>query len=104
MKVITQAQHFSADYKLAEYLKQKLSKLEHFFDRIIEANVFLKLENSGQVRDKISEINIKIPGTTLVAKEVGKTFESSIDKAVFRLKRQLLKHKEKSKARIASLK
>ncbi len=99
MKVITQAQHFSADRKLATYLELKLSKLEHFFDRIVAAEVFLKLENSGQVKEKVAEINLKIPGTKLVAKRVGKTFEKAIDQTVLSLKRQLIRHKEKSKIR-----
>jgi putative sigma-54 modulation protein len=74
---------------------RKLSKLDSFFDRIIDANVKLKLENSGQVRDKVAEVKIQVPGSTLFVSETNKTFEASIDSAADNLKRQLKKYKEK---------
>ncbi|MGK0390544.1 MAG: putative sigma-54 modulation protein [Maribacter sp.] len=96
MKIKTQAVKFSADNKLIEFIDLKLSKLEQFYDRIISAEVMLKLENSGQVRDKIAEVRINIPGTVLITKETEKTFEAAIDSSVDSLKRQLIKHKEKT--------
>lgn len=95
MKVQTQSVHFSADTKLIDFIDKKLSKLDQFFDRIISAHVTLKLENSGQVKDKIVEIRLNIPGTTLYVKEKNKTFEASVDGAVTSLKRQLQKFKER---------
>lgn len=96
MKVQTQAVHFTADEKLLAFIDKKLSKLDQFYDKIINAEVFLKLENSGQVKDKIAEVKLNIPGTSLITKESQKTFEASIDFAVDSLKRQLIKHKGKS--------
>ena len=94
MKVHTQSVHFSADAKLISFIEKKLNKLDQFFDRIVSANVTLKLENSGQVKDKVAEIRINIPGTILYAKETSKTFEASIDSSISSLKRQVLKYKE----------
>ena len=99
MKIKTQAVKFNADAKLIEFIDLKLSKLEQFYDRIISAEVMLKLENSGQVRDKIAEVKINIPGTVLFTKETDKTFEAAIDSSVGSLKRQLIKHKEKTSAK-----
>lgn len=99
MKVNTETVHFKADGELIEYLEKKVNKLEHFFDRIIDAQVMLKLENSGQVRDKIAEIILKVPGDTIISKESHKTFEASIDSACANLKRQLIKYKEKIRAK-----
>jgi putative sigma-54 modulation protein len=99
MKIKTQAVKFNADTKLIEFIDLKLSKLEQFYDRIVGAEVMLKLENSGQVRDKIAEVRINIPGTVLITKETGKTFEAAIDSSVDSLKRQLIKHKEKTAAK-----
>lgn len=99
MKIKTQAVKFSADSKLIEFVDHKLSKLEQFYDRIISAEVMLKLENSGQVRDKIAEVRINVPGTVLITKETEKTFEASIDASVDSLKRQLIKHKGKISAK-----
>lgn len=96
MRVQTEAIHFSADIRLLEAIEAKLAKLENFFDRIIEAKVILKLENSGQVRDKIAEIKLHLPNGIIFIKETSKSFEAAIDKALVALKRQLVKHKEKA--------
>ena len=95
MKINLTAVHFDADQKLIDYIEKKSSKLSQFFDRITDAQVFLKLENSGQVRDKIVEIKLMVPGDTLVATETSKTFEAATDAAVDNMKRQLSKHKER---------
>lgn len=95
MKLQISAVHFDADQKLLDYIEKKTMKLGQFFDRITDTQVFLKLENSGQVRDKIVEIKLMVPGGTLIAKETSKTFEAATDAAVDTMKRQLNKHKEK---------
>ena len=95
MRVQTEAIHFSADVKLLSAIEAKLAKLENFFDRIIEARVILKLENSGQIRDKIAEIKLHLPNGIIFIKETSKSFEAAIDKALVALKRQLIKYKEK---------
>lgn len=98
MRVYTESVQFKADQKLIEFIDQKLQKMEHYFDRIIEAHVVLKLENSGRVRDKIAEVRLNVPGDTLVVKQSSKTFEASIDNAVDSLKRLLIRHKEKTRS------
>jgi putative sigma-54 modulation protein len=97
MVVHTEAIQFKVDQKLIEYIERKLGKAEHFFDRIIQANVVLKLENSGQVRDKVAEVRLSVPGEVLIAKSTNRTFEASVEQAVASLKRQLIKYKERSK-------
>lgn len=95
MKVYTEAVQFKADQKLLDFIERKVGKMEHYFDRIIDARVILKLENSGQVKDKIAEVSLNVPGDTIFVKEIDKTFEASIDSAIDTLKRQLIKYKEK---------
>ena len=95
MKVNTESVQFKADKKLLDFIDRKMGKLDNFFDRIIEAEVKLRLENSGQVRDKIAEVRIHVPGQSLFAKEINKSFEESIDIAVDNLRRQLTRYKEK---------
>lgn len=95
MRVHTEAIQFKADHKLLSLIERKLEKMTTYFDRIINANVVLKLENNGQIRDKILEVRLQVPGEMLIAKETDKTFEASIDRAVASLKRQLIKYKEK---------
>lgn len=95
MYIEFQSIHFTADQKLKDYIIGKLEKLERYFDNIIEVNVLLKLENSGQVRDKIVEIIIKIPGERFIATNDSKTFEASFDSALETMKKQMRRHKEK---------
>lgn len=98
MKVRVESIHFNADRNLVDFIEKKLGKLEHFYDQIIDVNVILKLENSGQVKDKVFEAKIHVPGDTIFAKEVDKTFESATDRVVDVLKRQIIKHKELQRA------
>lgn len=95
MKIQTQAIQFKADGKLIERIHSKLEKMERLFDRIINANVHMKLENSGQVRDKVMEIQLYVPGSTLVASATDKTFESALDSATASLKKQLIRYKDR---------
>ena len=94
MKVHTEAVQFKADAKLIDFIEKKLHKMDKFFDRIIEARVILKLENSGKVKDKVAEVKLKVPGEILFAKGKSKKFESAIDEAIPALRRQLVKYKE----------
>ena len=97
MRVQTQSIHFKADQKLVQFIERKIQKLETFFDRIIDVNIILRLENTGQIRDKIAEIKLNIPRGLLIAKENKKTFEASVDAAVESLRRQLIKYKQRKR-------
>ncbi len=98
MKIQIQSLHFDADQSLKEFINRKLTKLETFYDRIIDSDVILSLEQlNTQVKDKVVVIKTNIPGNTLVAKEKSKKFEQAIDMAVDSLKRQIEKIKTKSK-------
>jgi putative sigma-54 modulation protein len=98
MRVYTEAVQFKADQKLIEFIERKLQKMEQYFDRIIDAQVVLKLENSGQVRDKIVEVRLNVPGDLLIVKQTNRTFEASVNSAVDVLKRLLLRYKDKVKS------
>ena len=96
MKIQIQSLHFDADKSLKEFINKKLSKLETYYDRIIDSDVILSLEQlNTQVKDKVVVIKTNIPGNTLIAKEKSKKFEESIDLAVDSLKRQIEKIKTK---------
>ncbi len=98
MEIRIQSIHFDADAKLLDFTKKKLQKLQTFHDRIQDVDVYLKLDNnSSPVRDKVADVSINIPGSTLHASETAKTFEEAVDGAVEALTRQLQKHKEKLK-------
>lgn len=95
MEIQVQSVHFDADVKLLEFINKKLEKLETFFDRIISADVILRLEKTGQVQDKVAEVKLNVPGQVLVAKETCKSFEEAIDEGAESLRRQIIRYKEK---------
>ena len=99
MKVHTEAVQFKADQKLLDFIEKKLGKMDQYFDRILEARVTLKLENSGQIKDKVAEVRLNVPGEILFAKETNRTFEASINSAADALKRQLIKYKERIRSK-----
>jgi putative sigma-54 modulation protein len=49
------------------------------------------------VKDKKVEIKINVPGATLYAEEISKSFEESTDLAIESIRRQVSKRKEKVK-------
>ncbi|MBM3415833.1 MAG: HPF/RaiA family ribosome-associated protein [Bacteroidetes bacterium] len=99
MKVNIQSVHFEADKKLIEYVNRKLGKLSSFTDRIIQVNVFLKLDNVVHaIKDKIAEIRVHIPRHSFFVKSISKSFEESFDDAFDSLLVQIKRNKEKKAA------
>lgn len=89
--------HFDADKKLVEFIHERVNKLSQYYDKIIDSEVILKVENTPGIDNKIVEIKLTIPGNDAFAKKQCKSFEEATDTAVEALRRQLKKHKEKLK-------
>ena len=98
MRIDIQTPHFTADQKLLDFIKHKLDKTSRYSDQITDAIVYLKLENAGQVKDKVVELKVSLPGETLVCSDTNKTFEAAFDSANDALIRQIKKYKEKRSA------
>jgi putative sigma-54 modulation protein len=86
---------FAANKKLEDFVNNKVKKLMHYYDEIIGAEVYLKIENNQDLNNKVAEIKLELPGNDLFAKKQSKSFEESTDSAVNALKRQITKHKNK---------
>ena len=95
MKLTMQSIHFDADKKLLDFIQRKMDKLETFYDRVTEGNVYLKLQQEDGKGNKNVQIQLHIPGASIIAKEQGGTFEEAVDLAYENLKRQLSRHKDK---------
>ena len=99
MNVKIQTVHFNADEKLVRYINQKLQKLQIFHDRIVEVDVFLKLDNViHTIKDKIAEIRVHVPRHYFFVKNTSKSFEESFDEAFDSLLNQIKKRKGKQAA------
>ncbi len=61
MKLQVHSIHFVADRRLIDFIQSKLDKLETFYDRLVDGEVFLRLNNEG-IENKTVEIKLKVPG------------------------------------------
>lgn len=97
MTVKIQSVHFDADKKLLAFVEERVDKLTHFYDGIINSEVILKIDKGDTVENKIAEIKLHIAGNDLFAKKQCKSFEEAVDMSIDALKTQVKKHKEKVK-------
>ncbi len=95
MKLQVHSIHFNADQKLIDFIQTKVDKLETFYDRLVDGEVFLRLNNEG-IENKTVEIKLKVPGSQLFAKEQARSFEAAADLATEALRVQLNKFKTKA--------
>ena len=102
MKVFTQSVNFNADKKLIIYADEKVLGLVKYHDKIVDAEVFLKVLNISDKENKLTEIKINIPGSELIVKREARTFEEGINSAVDNLKRQLKRSKERHRDSVIS--
>ena len=98
MKVNVQTPNFAADEKLIVFIEKKLTKLEQFYEKIIFADVFLKVQKTSEKQNKVVEILLNIPGDELIVKKEARSFEIGVDYCVQSLERQLKKRKQKQRA------
>jgi len=96
MKLQVHSIHFNADQKLIDFIQRKIDKLETFYDRLVDGEVFLRLNNEG-IENKTVEIKLNVPGNNLFAKEQAKSFEVAADMATEALRNQLKKFKTRLK-------
>ena len=99
MNVSIQTVRFNADSKLTEYVNKKLEKLNTFHDQIVKVEVFLKLDNVVHtIKDKIAEINVRVPRHNFFVKASSKSFEESFDAAMDSVINQIKRKKERQAA------
>lgn len=104
MNVQIQSVHFDADTQLLDRVNQKMQKLSTFHDRIVDAEVYLVLDNvSHQIKDKIAEIKVHVPRHSFFVKHQSKTFEESFDLAFDSLVNQIKRYKERKNANQAAI-
>ena len=87
MTIKFQTVNFNAKPGLEEYVEKKLSKIEQFYDKIIAAQVTLRVENTSEKENKFVDIILEVPGDDIIVKKSGQSFEESIDLSVDTLKK-----------------
>ncbi len=95
MNISITSRKFKARETLKEFIKDEVSALQRFNDRISSAEVILSYQG---VKDSIKmvEIILRIPGQTLTAAEMSDDYKKSTTAAIEKIERQLEKIKQKA--------
>ncbi|WP_396178095.1 ribosome hibernation-promoting factor, HPF/YfiA family [Flavobacterium sp.] len=100
MKVNVHAVNFTVDGKLVDFIQERMNKLEKYYDKVVDADVYLKVEKTSDKENKIVEMKVNVPGDDFIVKKQCKTFEEAAEMASESLERLLVKRKEKLRAHI----
>ena len=99
MDIRIQAIHFDATAQLESFIQKKVAKLEQYFDGILTAEVSLKVIKPETAKNKEASIRLIIKNGDCFAEKINDTFEASVDECVEALEKQLIKFKEKIRAK-----
>ncbi|MCS5586451.1 MAG: ribosome-associated translation inhibitor RaiA [Gammaproteobacteria bacterium] len=91
MQLSISGHHLDITEAIKQHSIEKLSKIKHHFDHLININVILEVERDVQK----AEATIHISGADLFAKAESDNLYVSIDQMVNKLDSQIRKHKEK---------
>lgn len=94
MKITIQAMGLTPHQPLEEHIDKKLGKLNTFYDKIIECQVYLKVENAATKENKTAEVRLVVPGDDIIVKKTSGSFEESLDLCADTAKKLLIKKKE----------
>ena len=95
MQIRVHSIQFRADSKLIDFIEARLSKLDQVYDKIVWAEVYLKLDKNNELGNKIVEIKINASGRDLFAKSRASKFEEATDSVIEALRRQVRRVKGK---------
>jgi putative sigma-54 modulation protein len=95
MVIDFQSTNFKADQKLKDFIASKLAKLDQLYNRIVNATVYMKVDQVSDKNNKLLEIKINLSDTQLFVTQHDRTFEAATDNAMSALKHQLDKYKTK---------
>lgn len=98
MNVKIQSVKFDADQKLVDFIQEKMNKLDRFAEGIISADVILKIDKDNEHGNKVVTIKLDVAGAEFVSERRNKSFEEAFDNGIDAIKKQIEKHKMKSKA------
>lgn len=95
MKLRIQSVNFDATEKLEQYISKKASKLEKFFDEIMNVEVYLKVVKPESATNKEAEIKVSMPNVEFFASKTCDSFEEASDLSLEAIEKQIRKYKEK---------
>ncbi|BAI80515.1 sigma 54 modulation protein/ribosomal protein S30EA [Deferribacter desulfuricans SSM1] len=93
MNIQITARNIELTDAIRSYVEKKVSKIKRYFDQIIDVHVLLEIQKNVH----IAEILVDAKGVFLKGLEKSEDLYASIDLAVDKIEKQLVKYKEKLK-------
>ena len=94
MNLIVRGHHLEVTPALRGYVEGKMERVRRHFDKTIDADVVLSVED--KLRQK-AEITVRVRGSSLHAEHTNGDMYAAIDALMDKLDRQVLRHKDKVK-------
>ena len=91
MQLNISGHHLDITPALKQHTNEKLSKIKHHFDNVMNVNMILEVQKDVQK----AEATIHLSGADLFAKAQSSDMYVSIDQLINKLDSQIIKHKEK---------
>ncbi|KAA0258196.1 ribosome-associated translation inhibitor RaiA [Deferribacter autotrophicus] len=95
MNIQITARNIDLTDPIRSYVEKKVSKIKKYFDQIIDVHVLLEVQKNVH----IAEILVDAKGVFLKGLEKSEDLYASIDLAVDKIEKQLVKYKEKLKSK-----
>ena len=91
MQLHISGHHLDITSAIKQHTNEKLSKIKHHFDNVMNVNMILEVQKDVQK----AEATIHLSGADLFAKAQSTDMYVSIDQLINKLDSQILRHKEK---------
>ncbi len=91
MNIVVRGRNIEISEVMRNYVTKKLSKLERFFDRLMDATVNFTLER-GRIK---VESTLTASGIVIRGEAVGPDWRSALDEVMDKLERQVKRYKER---------
>ncbi len=98
MKIKIQSIAFNSKQELKDFVYEKVNTLVRFYRKIIGSEIYMKIDNSHPMVNKVCQIRLAIPGYDLWASARSETFEQATLKVIKALKKQIPKLKTNNKS------
>lgn len=95
MNLNVSGHHLEVTPAIRTYVNSKLERITRHFDHVIDAHVILSVEKLLQK----AEVTLHVRGKDIHAESVDADLYAAIDLLVDKLDRQVIKYKDKSRAR-----
>ena len=91
MQLHISGHHLDITSAIKQHTTEKLSKIKHHFDNVMNVNMILEVQKDVQK----AEATIHLSGADLFAKAQSSDMYVSIDQLINKLDSQIIKHKDK---------